>query len=133
MPKHDHFLVKIICKRLLHVPVTIGARKDNYTKFHSYPKFKHKDNVSQQKLKHKKGMGQTFMRTHTINYSRYLFTNPVRNTDKTARRQQISRKESAEIIFFEDKNMCRHERQQRAQPPVPNFQMYCWYLQMEQK
>ena len=35
MPQHAYFLAKIMCKRIIHVPVTIGTWKNNDTKFHS--------------------------------------------------------------------------------------------------
>src|SRR6185437_5110905 len=34
VPKHDHFLSKIVLQRILHVTVTVGTRENHYSEFH---------------------------------------------------------------------------------------------------
>jgi len=36
MPQHDHFKTKIILKCSLHIPIAIGAWKNDNTKFHGF-------------------------------------------------------------------------------------------------
>src|SRR5687768_11791604 len=51
MPEHNHFLLQVICKRIIHIPVTIGAGKNNNAKFHIIVLFrKSKDKESYELL-----------------------------------------------------------------------------------